>query len=198
MSYWSAQTRRYDRVALCLNRRLPDAADAAAEAAAGAERVLEIAAGTGLVSRALIRSVGHLVATDPSPAMREALRQRLAPHDNATVSDADATALPFSDGVFDAVVISNLLHLLPEPATALQEARRVLRRGGILVAPTYCHGEGGLARATSALLASGGFPIVTRFQGDTLDELIASEGFIVQDARWFSGLLPIRFVSATA
>ncbi len=42
-----------------------------------------------------------------------------------------------------------------------------------------------------------GFRVVTRFGGDELDTLVTEAGFEVQDARWFPGLLPLRYVEAT-
>ena len=49
----------------------------------------------------------------------------------------DATKLPYTLETFDAVVISNALHIMPEPEKALAEIRRVLKPGGILIAPTF-------------------------------------------------------------
>jgi len=94
------------------------------------------------------------------------------------------------------VVIGNLLHLLPEPAVALAEARRVLKPGGLLLAPTFCHGQGALAQIVSRLLGLTGFPIVTRFRGQELDGLIEGAGFQLLDAHWYQGLLPIRYIAA--
>jgi len=50
---------------------------------------------------------------------------------------ADAKALPFEDGEFDAVVIANALHIMPESEKALSEAARVLKDDGILIAPNF-------------------------------------------------------------
>ena len=105
-------------------------------------------------------------------------------------------ALDFSDSSFDAVLICNLLHQLPEPELELREARRALKPSGVLVAPTFCHGQGWIAAATSRLLELTGFPIVTRFKGSELEQLITGEGFSIQEAQWFSGLLPVRLVVA--
>ena len=196
--YWRAQARRYDRATLALNRRFPQMARAVAEAARGEERALEIAAGSGLVTRELAPAVGQLVATDASPAMLELLQGRMADSANVEIREADALALSFDDGTFDVVVIGNLLHLLPEPTAALAEARRVLKSGGLLLAPTFCHGQGALAQVVSRLLGLTGFPIVTRFRDRELDGLIEGAGFQSLDARWFQGLLPIRFVAARA
>ena len=53
----------------------------------------------------------------------------------------DATQLPYGPESFDAVVISNALHVMPHPEKALAEAWRVLKPGGWLFAPTLCLGQ---------------------------------------------------------
>jgi len=47
----------------------------------------------------------------------------------------------YDDLIFDAVIISNSLHVMHESEQALKESRRVLKRGGVLVAPTFCLDE---------------------------------------------------------
>ena len=54
---------------------------------------------------------------------------------------ADATALSYENENFDCVVISNALHIMPEPEKAMQEIRRVLKKDGILYAPTFLWAE---------------------------------------------------------
>lgn len=93
-------------------------------------------------------------------------------------------------------MIANLLHLLPDPGRALDEARRVLGSGGLLAVPTFCHGETAVAQVVSRLLGLTGFPVVTRFVGDALHQLIGRHGFEVEEEILFPGLLPIRLVVA--
>src|SRR5262245_41466668 len=96
-------------------------------------RVLDIAAGTGLASKAALAAVGptgHVTAADLSPAMVEKARERLAKAKNAAVAIEDGQALSFSDGSFDAVVCSFGLMFFPDPLSGLAEFRRVLRPGG--------------------------------------------------------------------
>lgn len=196
--YWRRQARRYDLAAKLLNRRFSDMAQLAANAVDGAHDVLEVAAGTGLVTEVVAPRVERYVATDASVEMLDLLRRRLSAASNIEMQIADAMKLDFADGSFDAVIIANLLHLLDNPAGALFEARRVLRPGGKLIVPTFAHGQGLLANVVSRILKLSGFPVVTRFAGEQLDALVSKCGFQIVEARWFAGILPIRFVSAKA
>ena len=111
----------------------PYAADLAARLVALAPaRVLEIAAGTGVVTRALARSLPErtsIVATDLNQAM---LDQAAALGAGRPVEwrQADALALPFPDRSFDAVVCQFGAMFFPDRPRAYAEARRVLRPGG--------------------------------------------------------------------
>jgi len=199
--YWSWHAKRYDRITLLLNRRFPDMVARVAETVRGKNDVLEIAAGTGLLTKALARAAGNLVATDRSPEMLWVLRarlQRAGLSDRVQVREADAVALDFPDASFDVVVMANLLHLLPSPARALEAAHRVLRPGGLLCAPTFCHGENGVSRGVSRALSLSGFPIMTRFTGASLRELVQQSGFALASDETFAGVLPIHLVVAHA
>jgi ubiquinone/menaquinone biosynthesis C-methylase UbiE len=98
-------------------------------------RVLEIAAGTGVVTRAMA-SVLHesvsIIATDLNQPMIDhasALGTRRA----VEWRQADARQLPFQDGTFDAVVCQFGVMFFPEKSRAYSEARRVLHSGGVFI-----------------------------------------------------------------
>jgi ubiquinone/menaquinone biosynthesis C-methylase UbiE len=97
--------------------------------------VLELACGTGQLSQCLSSHVHLWEATDFSPTVIQAAKRT-----NHSVrlhfSVQDATHLPYGPESFDAVVISNALHAMPQPEEILSEAYRVLKPGGTLFAPT--------------------------------------------------------------
>jgi ubiquinone/menaquinone biosynthesis C-methylase UbiE len=98
-------------------------------------RVLEIASGTGVVTRALASALPErvsIVATDLNQAM---LDQASAVGTRRPVEwrQADAMQLPFADGTFDAVVCQFGVMFFPEKFRAFAEARRVLRPGGVFI-----------------------------------------------------------------
>src|SRR4051812_2130222 len=95
--------------------------------------VLEIACGTGIVTRKLrerLQQGVNLVATDLSKAMLDFARNKLASEKEIEWREADATKLPFADGQFGAVVCAFGVMFVPDRAKAFSEARRVLKEGG--------------------------------------------------------------------
>jgi ubiquinone/menaquinone biosynthesis C-methylase UbiE len=95
------------------------------------DRILETAAGTGIVTRALHRAVpqAEIVATDVNPVMLEVAAQRLG-SDRVSFQPADAQNLPFADTSFDLVVCQFGMMFFPDKVRANEEARRVLRSNG--------------------------------------------------------------------
>lgn len=98
--------------------------------------VLELGSGSGAMAAEILDRFPAvtLTATDLDPEMLEQARAALAPYGSrASVREADATALPFGDGTFDAVVSYVMLHHVGAWETALAEAIRVLKPGGLLL-----------------------------------------------------------------
>jgi ubiquinone/menaquinone biosynthesis C-methylase UbiE len=98
--------------------------------------VLEIACGTGIVTRKLrdtLTSTARLVATDLNEPMLEFARRKFGADERVQCQQADAMSLPFADGEFDAVVCQFGLMFVPDRLQALREARRVLRTDGQLL-----------------------------------------------------------------
>jgi ubiquinone/menaquinone biosynthesis C-methylase UbiE len=99
------------------------------------QRVLEIAAGTGVATRAMVRALPRsveIIATDLNPAMLEQAAAHTLPRPVA-FQQADAMELPFDDQTFDLVVIQFGVMFFPDKPKALSEVRRVLRPGGALI-----------------------------------------------------------------
>ncbi|WP_225848735.1 demethylmenaquinone methyltransferase [Streptomyces sp. HPF1205] len=100
------------------------------------ERVLDLGAGTGTSSLPFAAAGGSVVPCDFSLGM---LAQGKKRHPELPLTAADATRLPFADGVFDAAAISFALRNVHDPDAALREMRRVVRPGGRLVVCEFSH-----------------------------------------------------------
>jgi SAM-dependent methyltransferase len=99
-------------------------------------RVLELAAGTGVLTRELVAAVptAEVIATDLNTAMVEWGTHQVTA---ATWEQADALHLPFPEGHFDVIVCQFGVMFFPDKAAAFAEARRVLAPGGRLLFSTW-------------------------------------------------------------
>lgn len=122
----SGPGRVYDRLSEVAGGMLPE------DACAAGCLVVDIGAGTGAASRAVARRGASVVAIDVSLEM---LRQRAVERPPASVADAEA--LPFRTGAFDAAICAFSLNHLPDPEPALVEVARVLRPGAPMVVTAY-------------------------------------------------------------
>jgi len=197
--YWERHARKYDASMRVLGKPLPRMLALTAEAVRGKQHVLEVAAGTGVVTTALARSAKEVVATDYASAMVEmlAFRVREAQLTNVRCEQADLYALPFAPGSFDAAVAANVLHLVPDLEGAIASLRRVLRPGGKLIVPTFCHDETMLSAVVSRVLSVTGFPGQRRFTAASLCAQLESFGLRVDRHETLPGLIPIAYVEGT-
>jgi len=102
------------------------------------QRILETAAGTGIVTRALVEAVpeASIVATDINPAVVEFAAHHLQ-SERVSFRHADAQDLPFDDASFDLVLCLFGVMFFPDKVRANAEAHRVLRPGGRYVLVTF-------------------------------------------------------------
>lgn len=98
--------------------------------------VLEVAAGTGVLTRALaakLPSETSIVATDLNQPMLDQARRRMPDNARVTWQQANAQALPFGDGQFDVVVCQFGAMFFPDKVAAYRQFRQTLRPGGRLL-----------------------------------------------------------------
>jgi ubiquinone/menaquinone biosynthesis C-methylase UbiE len=152
-------------------------------------QVLELACGTGQLTFPLCEKVAGWEATDFSEKMIEEAKARAANFPVA-FSVQDATNLPYKDGRFDAVIIANALHIMPDPDKALTEIRRVLKIGGLLIAPTFVY-DGNINKVRIWLMELIGFRTFHKWKADEYVEFVCKKGFrVIENSVIESDMLP--------
>ena len=123
--------------------------------------VLELAMGPAMLTKAIANNSKSLVATDYSQEMVNEAKKKDLPS-NVKLEVCDCTNMPYIDKTFDAVVIANCLHIIPDPIKALNEIRRVLKDDGLLIAPTYTRNMGHITPRI-ILMVLGGFKTYSKW-----------------------------------
>jgi SAM-dependent methyltransferase len=118
--------------------------------AAKPARVLELAAGTGILTRKLRDAMPKevpLTVTDLNAPMLDIARKKFNAGENVKFQTADAMSLPFDDGKFDLIVCQFGVMFFPDKVASFREAKRVLAPGGIYLFNTWgTHAENDFSR----------------------------------------------------
>ena len=153
-NFWDKNAGRYDRF-MRKDRAAYDEMYALIRPVVKAKTVLELAAGTGLIAKHIVNAAAHIEATDASAEMiAEAKRDNRST--KLYFSVQDMFRLPYADKSFDVVIVSNALHIVPQPEKALQEIKRVLKDDGVLIAPTFTHAGNSFFRHGQSLFHEAG------------------------------------------
>ena len=155
--------------------------------------VLELAAGTGLIARHIVNAAAHIEATDASPEMIiEARRGNCSAKLHFSVQDM--FSLPYAGNSFDVVIVSNALHIVPQPEKSLREIKRVLKDDGVLIAPTFTHAENSLrGRIKAYFMRLAGFPLHSRWTSEEYLSFLRQNGWRVRKSAVLKASFPLTY-----
>ncbi len=150
-------------------------------------KILEFGCGTGDFTRCVVAQSKSVLATDYSSQMVLAMEHNFADESKVKVQQANCHATNHPDASFDTVMMSNLIHIIPEPKKAIAEAHRLLRPRGTLLLSCFTVENTAvwqkLSLAYRYLRTFGGFPKErTAFTVATLSEAVSSVGFKIEEA----------------
>ena len=155
--------------------------------------VLELATGTGLIAKSIVNAAAHIEATDASAEMiAEAKRDNRSAKLHFSVQDM--FCLPYADKSFDVVIVSNALHIVPQPEKALQEIKRVLKEGGVLIAPTFTHaGNSFFGKVKAFFMKLAGFPLHSRWTSEEYLRFLRQNGWTVRKSAVLKASFPLTY-----
>ena len=157
------------------------------------KQVLELATGTGLIAKHIVRSADHIEATDASQETIEQAKQGVK-STKLYFSVQDMFHLPYADQSFDVVIVSNALHIVPEPERALAEIRRVLKEDGILIAPTFTHaGNDFRGKVKAVFMKLAGFPLHSKWTSHEYLAFLRENGWAVQKSTVLKASFPLAY-----
>lgn len=191
-NFWDRNAGRYDRF-MRKDRAAYEKMYGLIRPVVKGKTVLELAAGTGLIAKNIVNAAAHIEATDASVEMiAEAKRNNQSAKLHFSVQDM--FRLPYADKSFEVVIVSNALHIVPQPEKALAEIHRVLRDDGVLIAPTFTHAENSFFGNSKAFfLKLAGFPLHSRWTSEEYLCFLQQNGWTVRKNAVLKASFPLIY-----
>ena len=192
-NFWDRNAGRYDRF-MRKDRAAYETMYGLIRPVVKGKTVLELATGTGLFAKNIVNAAAYIEASDTSAEMiREAKRRNHSAKLHFSVQDM--FCLPYADESFEVVIVSNALHIVPQPEKALAEIHRVLRDDGVLIAPTFTHAENSFFGNSKAFfLKLAGFPLHSRWTSEEYLCFLQQNGWTVRKSDVLKASFPLTYV----
>ena len=102
--------------------------------------------------------------------------------------------LPYAEESFDVVIVSNALHIVPQPEKALAEIRRVLKDDGVLIAPTFTHaGNSFSGKVRAFFMKRVGFPLHSKWTSEEYLRFLCQNGWAVRKSAVLKASFPLTY-----
>lgn len=155
------------------------------------DTVLELACGTGLITRCAAPACKKLVATDLSVGMLKKTEDNCFGMRNVVFRKADIMNINCSDERFDKVIAGNVIHLLDDPDGAVAEMNRVCKKGGLIIIPTYINkDEQGKQNLFTQVVDKAGAGFKRQFTLDSYRQYFEQLGYEDVEINYFDGRVP--------
>ena len=190
--FWDKNAGRYDRF-MRKDRAAYDEMYELIRPIVRHKTVLELATGTGLIAKNIVNAAAHIEATDASVEMiAEAKRDNRSA--KLYFSVQDMFCLPYAGESFDVVIVSNALHIVPQPEKALAEIRRVLKDGGVFIAPTFTHaGNSFSGKVRAFFMKLAGFPLHSKWTSEEYLRFLRRNGWSVRKSTVLKASFPLTY-----
>ena len=102
--------------------------------------------------------------------------------------------LPYAEESFDVVIVSNALHIVPQPEKALQEIKRVLKDNGVLIAPTFTRaGNSFSGKVKAFFMKLAGFPLHSKWTSEEYLTFLRQNGWTVRESAVLKASFPLTY-----
>ena len=191
-NFWDKNAGRYDRF-MRKDRAAYDEMYELIRPVVRHKTVLELATGTGLIAKHIVNVAAHIEAMDASAEMiAEAKRDNRSAKLHFSVQDM--FRLPYVNQSFNVVIVSNALHIVPQPEKALAEIRRVLKDDGVLIAPTFTHaGNSFSGRVKAFFMKLAGFPLHSKWTSEEYLRFLQQNGWAVRKSAVLKASFPLTY-----
>lgn len=162
------------------------------------QTVLDVATGTGIIATEIASKVKKVYGCDISPNMIDICKRKAAEKgiSNVEFIVCDAYQLQYDTEMFDVVIVNNGLHVMTDPKKALFSINRVLKKGGLLIAPTYCHGNSLMSKLISMIMSIAGFKAYQKWSINSYLYFIEKNKFRIKYSSIKKDIIPLLYVVA--
>ena len=191
-NFWDKNAGRYDRF-MRKDRAAYDEMYELIRPVVRHKTVLELATGTGSIAKHIVTAAAHIEATDASAEMiAEAKRDNRSAKLHFSVQDM--FCLPYANQSFNVVIVSNALHIVPQPEKALQEIKRVLKDDGVLIVPTFTHaGNSFSGKVKAFFMKLAGFPLHSKWTSTEYLRFLRKNGWAVRKSAVLKASFPLTY-----
>ncbi len=160
------------------------------------ERILEIACGTGILTQELTKRYNGLdyTAIDYAQKMIDICKKKKIV---ATFELGDATSLSYPDNSFDKIIIANALHIMSNPTSVIEEAKRCLKDNGIIYAPNFLTPSTFKEKFILDIIRKFGYNVHNEFTVDSYISFLLQNGLIVNKQEIYTCFRTLLFTSCS-
>lgn len=150
--------------------------------------LVEFGCGTGIYTETIVQKTTSMFATDLSDSLLAVARARIGDHPKLTIQKENCIATSFPSEALDSIFMANLIHVIENPSTLLQECYRILRKDGTLVIVTFTdHGMNLWEKIKMGLrfIKSRGKPPAHThsFSPENLESMMKDAGFTIKTSK---------------
>ena len=157
----------------------------------GQDTVLELACGTGMITKCAAPACKKLVATDFSVGMLKQAEDSCFGLTNVLFRKADIMNIKGRDERFDKIIAGNVIHLLDDAEGAVREMDRVCKKGGMLIIPTYINeSESGGQSIFTQMVSKAGADFKRQFTLESYKQFFADLGYEDTEFTFIEGRVP--------
>ena len=156
--------------------------------------VLELATGNGVIAKNIADVTKKIEASDGSVKIIKQAKKN-NPFTHLHFSVQDFYTLPYKEETFDVVIIANALHIIDHPEKVLYEIKRVLKKDGLLIAPTFTHANHSLmGKVKASFMKKLGFPLYHKWSTQDYLLFLENQGWQIEKSQVIKASFPLTYV----
>nr|WP_307990806.1 methyltransferase domain-containing protein [uncultured Niameybacter sp.] len=156
-------------------------------------RVLELATGTGEIALHICQYVREVRATDYSEDMIH-IAQKKSYSSSIYFEVMDACNLTYEENSFDIVIIANGLHVIPEPEIVIENIKKVLKKGGLIIAPTFTSISGSKNKLVRKFMERVGFRTYSKWDLEAYCNFLQENGIEIERRELIKATFDLMYV----